>query len=142
MGDKRPKHRNSSRRTIRKGDTKASQQDGWPSGNQYHPKFSLRHTVKDHCISKCSVEEKASFAETIRKLSQLSWAEIYTKHRHGLGCEPIAHNSINVGIPPIVTEDTTLCAFRFQGMKAMIGFREGPIFYILWFDNKFKIYDH
>lgn len=106
------------------------------------PAFSLRHLRRDFCISKCTPEEKAAFADTLHKLSQLSWAQIRSAPRHGSGCEKIEHSSIRTEIPSIVTKEVSLLAFRFYGKAPMIGFRDKDIFHILWFDRDFTVYPH
>ena len=63
--------------------------------------------------------------------------------RHGLGYEKIAINSINVQIRKFITEDqNNLIAFRFNGLKSMVGYRYRNVFYVLWFDHDFSVYDH
>src|SRR5262245_26779869 len=83
------------------------------------PVFSLRYLSRDYCISKCTTEEQISFVETIRLLSQQTWAQIKTNNRHKLGCEKIARSSMQAAIPSVVTADVTLLAFRFSGMAPM-----------------------
>jgi hypothetical protein len=34
-----------------------------------------------------------------------------------------------------------LIAFRFSGLKAMIGYRDEAIFPIVWLDQSFEVYD-
>ena len=106
------------------------------------PCFSLRHVQNSHCISNCQLRDKAAVADTIRKLSQLTWIEIKQNHRHALGYEKIARTGLKVGIPIHITDDVQFIAFRYSGMKPMIGYRDGVVFHIVWFDDKFSTYSH
>jgi len=88
------------------------------------------------------VTEKAAFAEKLRRISQLTWAELRQEGRHGLGYEKIARSAIRPGIPIHVKDDVNFIAFRFDGLKAMIGYKEADIFHIIWLDRNFKVYKH
>jgi hypothetical protein len=41
-----------------------------------------------------------------------------------------------------VTEEVNLIAFRFDGKKPMVGYRDGVTFYVLFLDRSFTLYDH
>ncbi|MEK8022122.1 MAG: hypothetical protein VSS75_035035 [Candidatus Parabeggiatoa sp.] len=98
------------------------------SPEQHYPAFSLRHLDKKQGLASCNQEQKAALIETIHKLSQLTWNQIYSSNRHGSGCEKIARNSIKVPIPQHIPDDANFLAFRFYGMAPMIGYRDGSIF--------------
>ena len=119
-----------------------TKQSAEKSPDQLPPSFSLQYLSSEFCVSCCEQQEKAHFADTLRKLSQFTWAELKQKNRHKLGFEKISRSSIKVGIPQHVQEDVTFIAFRFDGMKPMVGYRSGHIFYILWLDRNFSVYDH
>ncbi len=106
------------------------------------PAFSLRFMQPNFCISRCTKDEKAAFAGKLRELSQLSWQQLRSADRHGMGYEVINRNSIRTGIPSHVTEDVRLIAFRFDGLKPMVGYRDSGIFFILWLDRSFTLYPH
>jgi len=114
------------------------------STEQLSPIFSFRYLQRStpYCISCCSNDEKASFADKMNKLSQLTWADIKRAPRHGLGCEKIDRNSIRATIPERVTDDTAILAFRFHGKAPMVGFRDRETFHVLWFDANFSLYQH
>ena len=42
-------------------------------------------------------------------------------------------------IPSVITPDVKILAFRFC---AMVGFRDGVIFHVVWLDRGFTLYDH
>ena len=112
------------------------------SSGQQPPAFSLRYLQKDWGLAECDKDEKAAFADTLHKLSQMTWAEIRAAPRHGSGTEKIARNEIKAPIPSHVTEDVDFLALRFSGKKAMVGYRDGILFHVLWLDREFRLYDH
>jgi hypothetical protein len=113
------------------------------STQQEHPIFCLKYLDrKYYSLSVCTKEEKAAFADTLDRLSQLTWAEISKSSRHGLGYEKIAQNSIRATIPRHIKDDIIFMAFRFYGKAPMVGYREDIIFHILWIDRDFTLYQH
>ncbi|WP_071883807.1 hypothetical protein [Serratia marcescens] len=106
------------------------------------PVFSLRYLQRDFCIERCEKNERAAFAVKLFKLSQLTWADIRQADRHGLGTEKISRDSIKAAIPEHITPDVDFLAFRFNGKAPMVGYKLGSIFYILWLDRSFKLYEH
>jgi hypothetical protein len=112
------------------------------SPEQQRPLFSLRFLEKDFCITCCEQQEKAAFADTLHRLSQLSWNQLKQAPRHGLGYEKIGRQHINAPIPAHIKEDVNFIAFRFYGNAPMVGFREMATFHIVWLDRQFKLYDH
>lgn len=106
------------------------------------PKFSFAYLDKDYCLSKCTKDEKAALADKLHQLSQLSWLDINNAARHGQGYEKINRTSIKGRIPPSLTEDVNILAFRFFGKAPMVGYRVAEVFYIVWLDRQFVLYDH
>ena len=108
------------------------------------PIFSLERLQEGrYCFSEMDDAHKASFAEAIFKRRNISWAEIKKLNRHKLGFEKISRNSIGAPMPQFITEDVDhFLAFRFSGMKPMVGYRSRDIFYVLWFDSSFDLYEH
>lgn len=74
-----------------------------PTGSTQHrhPIFSLQYLSKtpDYSLAHCQREEKAAFADTLDKLSQMSWAAINQAPRKGSGYEKIARSAIEEPIP-------------------------------------------
>lgn len=109
------------------------------STNLEPPKFSLKHlNGGNHCLTKCTKEEKAAFADKLRELSQTTWQKLTEAPRHGMGFEKISC----FPLPPQVSKDVRMLAFRFYGMAAMIGYRIDETFYIVALDRNFKAYKH
>jgi hypothetical protein len=111
--------------------------------NHKHPIFCFRYQHRDHDILKCTADEKVSFLEQIDRLSGLTWDEITTTQRHGLGSEKIAIASLKVKCPAFITEDVKhLLAIRFQAKKPFLVHRDRFVAHIIFIDNKFSIYKH
>jgi hypothetical protein len=109
---------------------------------QESPLFSLRYMNKDYSLAKCTKDEKAAFADTLYKLSQLTWSQINACPRHGSGYEKIARSSIGAPIPSHLKDDVNFIAFRFFGKAPMVGYRDGAVFYVIWLDRDFTLYPH
>jgi hypothetical protein len=106
------------------------------------PVFSLRYIHKDFSLLSCVKDEKASFADTLFNLSQLTWRELILDHKHGLGCEKIPRYQIQSNPSAEIKDDVNFLAFRFYKKAPMVGYRDGDVFYIIWLDREFKLYEH
>lgn len=106
--------------------------------------FSLEKVQQgDYCFSALDIEHKSMFAEAVFKRKNITWASIKNLDRHGLGSEKIAKSSVKAPIPKFITEDVdAFLALRFNGLKPMVGYRELNIFFVLWFDHNFSLYEH
>lgn len=111
-----------------------------PPPDTLYPAVSLRYLKSSHCISNCTKDEQAAFANRIREMTQMTWAQIKQAPRHGLGHEKIAQ--LKHKLPSGAPDDAHALAFRFDGKKPMVGFRDGNIFYVVWFDRDFSLYNH
>lgn len=111
-----------------------------PSTDNLPPIFSLFYMDKSHCITTCDTDEKVAFVHKIRLLSQLRWRDLKLAPKHGVGYEQI--KVLKAKAPSDVKEDVKFIAFRFQGMKAMVGYRDLQVFHIIWIDRDFSVYDH
>jgi hypothetical protein len=108
-----------------------------------HPVFCFKYLHKDHNLDKCDPDERRSLIEQVVRLSQLEWQTLTTTHRHGMGSEKIAVTSIKPNLPNFITEDVSfLLAFRFQGLKPIVGHRNKFIFHIIFIDRDFTVYKH
>lgn len=112
------------------------------STNHLKPIFSLENIQANYCVTNCTKDQKAAFAEALRKRSQMTWNEIIQAPRHGLGQENIEQHAIKVPLPHDVTPDTQLIALRFDGKAPMVGRRDGRVFIIYWLDHNFSLYNH
>lgn len=105
------------------------------------PLFSLAYVQKNYDLDG-SNDSKVAFFNQMLKLSKISWKELNQAHRHGLGYEKINRTAIKAPIPSFIKPDVNFIAFRFKGKAAMVGYREQNVFYILWFDERFDLYNH
>ena len=106
------------------------------------PIFSLEYMVAGYSVADCNHEQKAAFASALWERSKMTWREIRTSNRHGLGSEVINRGSIQPAIPASVPEDVRFLSLRFHGMAPMIGFREGRVLHIVWLDHNYTVYSH
>jgi len=115
-----------------------------PNYDKLPPIFSLEKLVGDkYCFSNLNDTDKKQFAESIFKRKNLSWSDIKKANRHALGFEKISKDSIKGTKPSFITDDINeFLAFRFSGMKPMVGYRTQNIFYVLWFDLDYTLYKH
>ena len=114
------------------------------SPEQQEPTFSLTYleASKKYCLSYCNKNEKAALADTLHKLSKLTWTEIKNSSYKGLGFEKIREKTIKAPIPTYIKDDVNFIAFRFFGKASMVGYRKKRTFYIIWIDRNFSLYDH
>lgn len=108
------------------------------------PIFSLEKLQDTkYCFSKLNDEHKARFADAIFRRKDITWKNIKTTDRHGLGIEKISKKSIKAPMPKFITDDINdFLAFRYHGKNPMVGYRQRDVFYILWFDHDFTLYHH
>lgn len=108
-----------------------------------HPVFCFKYIHKDFGLNKCNDEEKIKLLERVAMLSKMTWPEIQTAPKHGVGSEKIERDSIIPPIPLDLTEDVKhLLALRFDGKKPIVGYRNKFIFHILYIDRSFEVYNH
>jgi len=108
------------------------------------PIFSLEKLQPGkYCLSSLDQENKAKFADAIFRRKSLTWNQIKQQDRHGLGTEKIPKTQVKAPIPKFITDDFEFfLAFRYSGLKPMIGYRQRDIFFIIWFDHDFTLYNH
>lgn len=106
------------------------------------PLFCLNMLQGKYCLSHCTQEERAAFADTLHKLSKLTWAQIMASNRHASGCEIISRDSLKFDLPSTVTDDVRILAFRFHGKAPMLGYRNRRTYHVLALDRDFTAYPH
>ena len=107
-----------------------------------YPIFCFKHLHKKFHIDSCEKNEKVKLIERLSKLSTMTWTQIQHADRHGFGSEKISRESIKASIPPHITDDQDFYALRFDGLKAMVGYKSNYIFHIVYLDPKFILYKH
>jgi hypothetical protein len=91
------------------------------------PCFCFQYLHPKYTSAACTDEQKLALVSTLEKLSALTWIQIESMHRHGLGSEKISRDAIRPDIPAAVPKGATFLAIRFAGLAPMIGFRERNI---------------
>ncbi|MEX3773837.1 hypothetical protein [Pseudomonas sp. MYb118] len=114
------------------------------SPEQLSPIFSLEHLQASHCVSEIvDRSERGLFMDALFTLSRMSWSQINSAPRHGLGTERMPARQIKAKIPSCVTADVNLLVFRWKGKLPFVGFRDGRVLNILWIEQQFgDLYDH
>ena len=107
-----------------------------------YPVFCLRHLQAGYDIEDLQIQDQCQFIKRLRHLSKMEWASILEAHRHGAGKENIQRNAIRVAFPRAVHDDATLWALRYAQRKAMVGWRDGDVFHVVWIDHTFSVYNH
>ena len=82
-----------------------------------YPLFSFKY-LTDFSFKDC--RDGSFFSEflfRLKRLSLLGWKEIAKSDRHSFGMEKIPRESIKHDIPPQITPEVPLFAFRATGMK-------------------------
>lgn len=103
------------------------------------PEFSLTYVRKGFDVRDCTQEDRAHLAATLSDLSKRTWKELKTLHRHKGGFEIIRQLAPEL---PEKWQGALPIAFRFSGMKPVIGVRDRQVFHIIWIDPAMKKYRH
>ncbi|EDM68296.1 hypothetical protein PE36_15904 [Moritella sp. PE36] len=108
------------------------------------PVFSLERLQNSkYCLQKLDQEGKSAFADAIFRRKDITWREINRSGRHKLGSEKMPIASIKAAKPSFITPDMSdYLVFRYHGKRPMVGYRKNDVFYVLWFDHDFTLYDH
>jgi hypothetical protein len=114
-----------------------------PNPESLHPIFCLKLLRGDGCVSACSQEQQAKFAETLRKLASLTWAQIKQAHRQGLGSEILRREDITPSAIPLnLSPDVKILGFRYWEKCRMLCYRNREVLHIFWLDRDYSAYDH
>ncbi len=114
------------------------------SPEQLPPIFALENLQKSHCISAIrDRSERGLFLDALFTLSRMTWAQINSAPRHGLGTERMPACQIRARLPTCVTADVNLLVFRWNGKLPFIGYRDGRVLHVLWIEQQFgELYNH
>ena len=115
------------------------------NGNQKidYPIFCFRNLHPDYSVETCELDDREKLIIKLTKLSQITWLDIQLSPKHGMGSEKINRTAIKPSIPLQITNDVdSFLALRYNGKKAMIGYRSGPIFHLVYIDYNFSVYNH
>lgn len=111
--------------------------------NRENPKFCLAHLVKGYDLDPLTVDQRAAFAVTLRKLARFTWGELVTADRKGCGYEFIPARQIRAPIPPRFDGEDRFMIFRYSGKHPMGGIRALDVYHVLWIERQQgELYDH
>lgn len=115
-----------------------------PDWNEHPPIFSLEKIQNGkYCFSQLPDECKIAFATAQFNRRNHPWKEISQMPKHGYGTEKIPKDQIKATMPPFVTPDVKdFLVLRYHANRPMVGYRKRDVFYILWFDHNYTLYDH
>jgi len=111
--------------------------------NSLNPIFSLYHMKygSKNCLSSCDTRLKAKFTDKILMLSQITWKEVFSAHKEGIGKENIPINQFKIPLPKLVTPDIrSLMVFQLSKSERMAGIKIEEIYHVLVVGN--NLYDH
>lgn len=123
---------------------KAPEKAAEKSPEQLPPAFSFEHVQQSHCISMLADHtERGLLLEAFRKLGSMTWSQINSAPRHGLGYERMPFDQIKAPRPACISDDTNLLVFRWKGKLPFVGFRDGRVLHVLWVEQNFgDLYNH
>ena len=106
------------------------------------PDFCFHYTVNGFTVADCDNDAKIALIDAIWERSRLTWAQITTAWRAGMGTEQIPRYRLQESVPPGITDDVTFLALRFGSPRRLIGFRRHSVFHIVWVDPRGLVYPH
>jgi hypothetical protein len=110
-----------------------------------HPFFSHRYiTTGAYCVKRCRIEQFRSFADKLRILSSLDWPTIESSPRETNGFELLPSSALKEKLPAPFEKEDKAMVFRFGGNAGrIVGVRDSQdMFFILFIDHDFTLYDH
>jgi len=107
-----------------------------------HPLLSLRHLQPGWGIDELDAEQCKEFLAKWEKRSRLTWAELNTHTKHGLGSEKLPRRIFKPTVPEPLAQDEYK-VMRHQGNLPFAGIQAGDLFYVLWIEQRYNtLYDH
>lgn len=106
--------------------------------------FERMQDGSGNSVNCCQNDDRSRLLQRIFMLSKMSWRQIRLGPRAGFGSENISRKDIKKPVPAVVTGDVeTFQSLHYAGHKRFIGYRsDDGIFFILWIDHDFSVYDH
>ncbi|MGV8081928.1 MAG: hypothetical protein AB2L22_17910 [Syntrophales bacterium] len=84
-----------------------------------------------NCLSCCEQSDKSAVTDTLLRLSQLTWRQISSQPKTGLGYEKIPQKRFQVTLPISITPEVTIKVFRYSDGGRMAGYRDRDIYHII-----------
>lgn len=101
--------------------------------------FAFPYEVRGFCFPDCDRNELLDLLDAFRLRSRMTWAELISAPRTGLGTETIGRGAIRA-IPPDITGDVNLLALRTGRRGRVVGYRRDSVFVVVWVDPKHRLY--
>jgi hypothetical protein len=96
-----------------------------------YPVFCFKYLHRDYHLDNCTDSEKKNLIDQLVQISGCTWKQLQLSPRHGIGSEKLSISSLKTNLPISFTEEVkNLLAFRFDGKKSFVGFRDGFLFHI------------
>ena len=96
-----------------------------------YPVLSTRFLQKGWGFEEMTDETRLSFLQKWHKRSEISWKELASHQRHGLGSEYIPSKQIKPQVPRQFQEVDKFRVFRHHGNLPFAGWKDRGIFYVL-----------
>ncbi len=107
-----------------------------------YPHLSLRYLQPNFGIEQLSERQRSEFLAKWAKRSTLTWKELATHDRHGLGSDQLPRREIRPQIPEMFEEDK-FYVYRHDGNLPFVGTKIGDTLYVLWIEAKYgQLYKH
>lgn len=110
-----------------------------------HPVFCFKYLDDRWGLKNLDKNKKSGLLEQLCKLSSLTWTQINSSGRHGMGKENInpGTSGLKCKLPPdIYSEDSNIYALRYSNNLPFVGIRSGFVFHLLGIDHNFTLYNH
>ncbi|PND52554.1 MULTISPECIES: hypothetical protein [Rhodococcus] len=89
-----------------------------------------------------SEQQCRSFLVKWEKRAKLTWTELQSHDKHGLGTEKLPSRIIKPSPPEELAQDR-YTVFRHDGNLPFVGFRAGDVFHVLWIETRYSdLYNH
>jgi hypothetical protein len=83
-----------------------------------------------------------SFLVKWEKRAKITWTELQSHDKHGLGTEKLPSRMIKPAVPEELAQDR-YTVFRHEGNLPFVGFRAGDVFHVLWIETRYnELYKH
>lgn len=124
---------NASRTTPHIGDP-GSNAPAHLSTDHQHPTFSFKHVdLNNYLLQEWEKDELKQFVKQLRMMEGMTWLDV--KRHSGLRWKTLDVATLKCSVPDYIPEEQTLAEFRVSGEMRIMGYREGAIFCIVWFDR-------
>ena len=105
--------------------------------------FGLSHMYKAYCIVNCDDPTVAKFVEVLYDLSQHTWGQTYSTHRHIHGCHSVSVEQVKIPAlrEAVMADVSEYIVFRLSQKARIGGYRNNSIYEIVWVDLNHEVYD-